>query len=58
MRNSLALLSLCAVAASGADRLTLEQALSLALDSNRTYRISVLEARTAAALVEAQRHGW
>ena len=51
MRNSLAAIALCATFISAADRLTLDQALSLALDSNRTYRISVLEARTAADAV-------
>lgn len=52
MRNSLAALALCAASLSAAaERLTLDQALSLALDSNRTYRITLLEARTAADAV-------
>ncbi len=48
---SLASVLALAVMPRAAELLTLEHALSLALDSNRTYRISVLEARSAAEAV-------
>ena len=51
MRLSLPIAIAAASLAHAADILTLPQALAIALDSNRAYRVSVLQARTAADAV-------